>query len=1174
MDSATIAGNTTTGTTGGSGLFLGAVEFGSVYSATNTIIAGNSGGSADCVIGIVALPLPASHSLIGTQVGCGITNGVNGNVVIGSADPLLGPLQDNGGDTWTRDLLTGSPAIDAGSTTLTEDQRGVARPFGLVADIGAVEHYACVGENWSVATEGDLDRAIACFNTKTVAGSHVITLTAYIDLTTSTPTINNPNAGVSLTIEGSGKGVDGNGIAGVRPFHIAATTTVTINDLTVMGGNVPGSSDNGGGILNEGLLTLNNSTIRDNTTGGNGGGIDNRGALTMTNSTLSGNTATGDGGGLHATTGGSNVLKNSTISGNSADNGGGIYTYDAVDLDSVTIAANSVTGDGSGLYAALMSAPEEVNFKNTILADNSGSADCYGDINAIIGDTGNNLIESQFACGFTDGTDGNIVGDDPQLGPLATNGGDTRTHALLPGSPALDAGSTTLTTDQRGVARPQLPTDPDPKDDIGAYESSCGTATGWPAGSEFELDEAIGCFNKQTVAGSYTITVTGNISVTSSSIARINNPTSGASLVIEGGDHTLNGGETDSFGGSEFGAVGFEITSATPVTINDLTLTRFRNLLSGAAVKNSGRAPLTLNNVSLIENIGGFGGGGAVTAVGPVTVTNSLIAGNGTTVGDGGGIIVKDGGSLTVLDSEFSDNSAERHGGAIAIETGALGVNITNSIFDGNSAFGNGGAIHQLGGTMTISASAVSNNTAAEHGGGIKALGILTLTDSAIDGNNASRGGGGLDNEGSLTVSGVTFRNNSAGKSGGNKGTGGGFQSNAGNTRIENSTFNGNRASGTSDDGGGAIMVYGGTVLLDSVTIAGNSSATKGGGIAVYSGVTTQDAPAPQLTMGNTIVSDNSASVSGPDLSGIVTSVDYNLVKDVSGATFTPQAHDITGQSAQLEPLNDNGGPTWTMALPGTSPAIDNGNTSLAVDQRGAVRPQGLADDIGAYEAAARLGTIIIRKSTAPVGAGGAGFNFNTSDFGNFTLKDGGKQTIHNVAAGVYTVTESALPTGYELSGISCVDSVTSGVSSTGDVASKTATINLEAGEIVTCRFVNAVNDSLTVEKITIPAGSASFSYTSNGSGNPPASFSVTAGQVQLFTGVLPQTYVLTEAVQKGYELTSLSCTSADGGTATGDPTTGSVSVTVAAGEQWHCTSVSTAGGDIYLPIITKNSTP
>ncbi len=93
-----------------------------------------------------------------------------------------------------------------------------------------------------------------------------------------------------------------------------------------------------------------------------------------------------------------------------------------------------------------------------------------------------------------------------------------------------------MTTDQRGVTRPQLGSD-----DIGAYESLCGTATSWTAATEFELDTAIGCFNKQTVAGSYTITVTGNISLTGS-IARIENPTVGPSLVIEGGNHTIDGG--------------------------------------------------------------------------------------------------------------------------------------------------------------------------------------------------------------------------------------------------------------------------------------------------------------------------------------------------------------------------------------------------------------------------------------------------------------------------------------------------------------------------------------------------------------------------------------------------------------------------------------------------------
>lgn len=113
-------------------------------------------------------------------------------------------------------------------------------------------------------------------------------------------------------------------------------------------------------------------------------------------------------------------------------------------------------------------------------------------------------------------------------------------------------------------------------------ESSCGTATSWTAATEFELDVAIRCFNKQTVAGSYTITVTGNISLTSS-IAAINNPTSGASLVIVGGNHTIDGGDAPAICKS-----GFVINPPTAVSITDLTVTRSRQLLTG------GTMPLTL----------------------------------------------------------------------------------------------------------------------------------------------------------------------------------------------------------------------------------------------------------------------------------------------------------------------------------------------------------------------------------------------------------------------------------------------------------------------------------------------------------------------------------------------------------------------------------------------------
>jgi hypothetical protein len=84
----------------------------------------------------------------------------------------------------------------------------------------------------------------------------------------------------------------------------------------------------------------------------------------------------------------------------------------------------------------------------------------------------NNLIEDAAnACGLTDGVDGNIIGSDPLLEPLADNGGSTQTMALDADSPAIDAGTNTgcPATDQRGVARPQ-----ENSCDIGAYEAQSG----------------------------------------------------------------------------------------------------------------------------------------------------------------------------------------------------------------------------------------------------------------------------------------------------------------------------------------------------------------------------------------------------------------------------------------------------------------------------------------------------------------------------------------------------------------------------------------------------------------------------------------------------------------------------------------------------------------------------
>lgn len=228
---------------------------------------------------------------------------------------------------------------------------------------------------------------------------------------------------------------------------------MTITDSTV--------SNNGpfsfaGGVYNDGTLTMNGSTVSANNSGGQGGGImnDYGGSATITNSTISGNavgsssTAGTPGGGIYNTNDSALTLTNSTVTNNTANFGGGIYNDD--DGSTVTIGGTIVAGNTA------------FNSTNHVNSDVLGG----------FASQGYNLIgRVDDATGF-DGP-GDLTGTaasplDPQLGPLANNGGPTETHALSPKSPAIDAGDPACpppATDQRGVSRPQ-----GLRCDIGAYE--------------------------------------------------------------------------------------------------------------------------------------------------------------------------------------------------------------------------------------------------------------------------------------------------------------------------------------------------------------------------------------------------------------------------------------------------------------------------------------------------------------------------------------------------------------------------------------------------------------------------------------------------------------------------------------------------------------------------------
>lgn len=270
-----------------------------------------------------------------------------------------------------------------------------------------------------------------------------------------------------LTLSGAGAAntvVDGGGLDRVIEVRRPQMPSVGIRDMTVRNGNASG----GGGIYSAGSLALSGVTISGNTATGVGGGIFNSGMLILSDATISGNAA-GYGGGIDNNHGGPDPTMNGTVtatnvtvSGNAASaGGGGIENAWSATLINVTVTGNSA-GGGGGIDSGPFSLG--TTLKNSIVAMNTSGGNCTG----TIASSGHNLEDAN-TCAFT--SLGDLPNNDPKLGPLADNGGPTETHALLPGSPAIDAGddATCAATDQRGISRPQ-----GFACDIGAFELEGG----------------------------------------------------------------------------------------------------------------------------------------------------------------------------------------------------------------------------------------------------------------------------------------------------------------------------------------------------------------------------------------------------------------------------------------------------------------------------------------------------------------------------------------------------------------------------------------------------------------------------------------------------------------------------------------------------------------------------
>jgi predicted outer membrane repeat protein len=247
------------------------------------------------------------------------------------------------------------------------------------------------------------------------------------------------------------------GGGGVRNY----TAVMTITHSTF----VSNTASYGGGFrgLNS-LANVDNSALVSNTATASGGGIDNEGSsvLTLNRSTLAGNRAlNGDGGAIRTIETSTLHVTNSTLSDNHAGAGGGIAAPQyAADASTVHVTNSTLTGNGATLAGGGIWNGATLHLHNTIIAGSAQGGDCAG--SAPLATNLNNLIQ--------DGACTPALQGDPLLGPLAQNGGPTATRALLPGSPAIDAGDATtcatLATDQRGAARPQ-----GAACDIGAFEA-------------------------------------------------------------------------------------------------------------------------------------------------------------------------------------------------------------------------------------------------------------------------------------------------------------------------------------------------------------------------------------------------------------------------------------------------------------------------------------------------------------------------------------------------------------------------------------------------------------------------------------------------------------------------------------------------------------------------------
>ena len=773
----TISENSTTS-------FGGGIYSSGTVELYNTIVAKNSNDLYLYRSYQSSATISGSNNLIGNGSGqTSLVNGVDGNIVgtpESPIDPAFAELTELPGGRIVHYLLPESPAIDKGSNAfipdgIITDQLGRPRISGDAVDIGAIEWVITdvrPGVKYVVTSMEDVidplddkltfreafeaaNRNVTVGNAPAGSFSEKDTITFAIGLS-GVFKLGGQELAIHGDIDIDGSGAeqlifDGEGLS--RVFSVSAGIAVGLSGITITGGKMV---DKGGGIYNDGTLTVTNSTITGNSASSEGGGIYSSSILTVTDSTISDNFANSDGGGIYFF--GALTVMNSTISGNSTfSRGGGIYTQDddTLTITNTTISGNYAASDGGG-----------IRFSHTLVATNctivgncareSGGISGFNAIlnNTIIAKNSSDVYRSMTASGsnnlignganqpsLVNGVNGNIIGTpespiDPILSELMESPNGRLIHYLLPGSPAIDKGNNAsvheeLTTDQIGNPRILGGVV-----DIGAIE---GAITENRSGVTYivtSLEDVIDAndgkltFREAFEAANRNIAV-GNAPAGSFSEKDTITFAEGISGTFKlGGQELAIFGRLDIIGpGAEqlvFDGEGlsqvFAVSAKTTVELSGITITGAKE---GEGIRNGGT--LTVKNSVITGNARN-----GIVSLGTLTVVGSTISGN---VGCG----IYSFGAAMVANSIVSYNT----GGGISNESNSV-LTVTNSTISGNSTTYSGGGILNHGLSLTVTNSTIFGNTAT-NGGGIYSVGApMTVTNSTITGNSASGISGGI----------------------------------------------------------------------------------------------------------------------------------------------------------------------------------------------------------------------------------------------------------------------------------------------------------------------------------------------------------------------------------------------------------------------------------------------